>query len=78
MAKNNVTQNNQSIPHDEASKVSDAAFALQMLGDLLRKSQEHGGFEAIEKKHWIAIGIAIEQLSSAVYYSPILLDTEEA
>jgi|GEM_PF-7104498 len=78
MAKSNVTQNKPSIPHDEAAKVSDAAFAVVQLGDLLRQSKEHAGFEGIEKKHWIAIGIAIEQLSSAVYYSPILNDLEGA
>lgn len=52
---------------ESAARESDAAYALKHLGDMLRLSQEHAGFEGMSDKHWTAIGIAIEQLSERLY-----------
>lgn len=61
-----TANNNTTREPTDWSAANDAAYAIRHLGDLLRQSSENGGFEGLEKRHWTAIGIAIEQLAKGL------------
>jgi hypothetical protein len=49
-----------------AGHESDAAYAIQQLGDLLRIEAENG--QPFESRHFVGIAIAIEHLARSLYH----------
>lgn len=69
---------NEQQEYDEAYREVQAAESLAAFGDLLSTAYDNGGFDAMENRHWRAIGVAVNHFGKILVSGSLSRRLEKA